>query len=169
MKLPIVYLVFISLIFIGCDAFDLADCATRSIESSKEKGLFVCELYPEDSVVKINDSIKIRVYSAWIEKQWNCRDFVPGIFIDRGYQILLITDTQTLNDYSDRFTIGITSESYFLSLRSNSLVCNIDSLPLSKELTWHVQRKYQLHEELPHDTIGIFKLKVGEIDSSALY
>lgn len=60
---------------------------SASINESKEKKVFVQELYPEQKEIRINDTLNLIIEEAWIEKYWTYERSGSEIIVNKDDSI----------------------------------------------------------------------------------
>lgn len=114
-----------------------------SIEDSKERSVFINEYKAVKNPYKINDSLSITVKSAWLEYQWRYsgQNSEKAEIIENNYQLIIITDKQSLKGYNDSWFIGskYTDKDAFFNGYDNNIIINLDTLPKKNMIEWNVQ------------------------------
>lgn len=137
-----------------------------SKDNSKMDGFYIASLIPTENPVIVNDTIKLQIGDAWIEKCWsyNCRDEYEFITGDHGmqYQICLDADPFVLKKtgYYYKWQIGIDVYKYFRFSSKHSLLSFIDSLPASDTLSYPIQMGTAFKPEQPKNIVSKIELVV---------
>lgn len=115
---------------------------SADIGESKKRGVFVYEYLPPQNPYKINDSLAVRVKSAWLEHKWT----YTGPFntqetsIDsEGYTLIVISDEKSLKGLDNNWLIGAKKDSTFYGGYGSSMTTNFDKLPTTDTIVWKVQ------------------------------
>lgn len=135
--------------------------ASNTIDESKERNVFVQEYTVTENPYIVNDSVHIRVKSAWLEHQWrytgNSGDKAKKE--EEGYQLLLLTDTSSLKNFGKRWLIGITARGSFRIAGKNAIICDFEGFPVKKDtLKWEVQEGDDVFSVNEKKIIGTFLL-----------
>jgi len=150
----------LSIIFssIGCNTWENHVGMSENIEESLRRNVFICEYIPLKNPVIINDSIKIAVKSAWLEKQWmHIKDYNSTKTID-GYQLIIMTEEKIKEGYDKIWTIGVDFEKNIRTCGLDCLITDFDSIPTSEVEEWDVQQGWKLNKG-KKKIIGKFSLK----------
>lgn len=133
---------------------------SETIKESKEKGVFVSEYEPGNKSISINDTLKLVVDVAWLERKWAYNSNPATIINTNGYQLIVHTKnkvnedyTFTCEDYTFTWTIGTSFKRNFRSCGNNCLMTEFDSLPNIIE-SWNIQEGRDLYEGATHKIIG---------------
>ena len=116
---------------------------SNDLNDSKKRKVFIKELRPLANPYIINDTLKINVLSAWIEKKWyygeNLYEAIP---LDE-YQLIIESD-ESVDKVANSWQIGNSFVESFRSCGDRSIMIDIKELPKSDTLTWDVTlgRKY---------------------------
>ena len=143
----------------GCDDSIGQDGISSDISDSKWRGVFIREYEAPQNPYIINDSLKIFVKSAWLEKSWKGSNNSIGAVVTNNYQLIVITNPKDIEDIIIKWTIGIDSDRYFYGSDNNSIVTEFKSLPNNEIEIWKVQQGNLLKKGTEHKIIGEFRLK----------
>lgn len=127
------------LVFNSCYTLQGHRGASENIRESKEKGVFVCEYKTIENPVIINDTLKIYVKEAWIEKQWQYAKKKGEIVSYDEYQIRINSKEEDLKGIDFDWTIGVESDLYLRASGKNSLIGDFKHMP-NNMLVYPVQK-----------------------------
>ncbi len=106
-----------------------------SISESKKYGVFISEYRPLKNPIKINDTLKITVHEAWLEKTWAySNDFDNPDFndsLDTEWQFCITTEEEDIKGLNSDWSIGIEFDRYksMISSGHNSLIGLVNTIP----------------------------------------
>lgn len=141
----------------GCNTWQGHNGMSEDIEESKRRGVFVSEYYSELNPYVINDSLRLNVKTAWLEKRWKYPSNPSETVIWEGYQLIIHVDKENLRNYAKTWLIGL---DFNLNLRScgySCLMMDCDTIPLDR-ITWKVQQGRRLDSLITKNIIGEFSL-----------
>lgn len=149
---------FLIFLFLGlaCNSLEGKPGMSESMRESKERGVFAYE-YQSNKEIIINDTLKIRIEVAWVEKRWAYDANLSKTIITKGYQLIVHTINKVDEDYSFTWTIGTEFKRSFRTCGYSCIMSDFDSLPKPIE-TWKIQQGRDLYEGAPHKIIGEFTL-----------
>jgi hypothetical protein len=124
------------------------------ILKSKKRAVFVCEYTIPISPCIVNDSIKLHLLSAWLEKQWKYVSDVNETQVLNGYQLIAIFKSEDLNYYNKEWTIGNSFKDSFRFCGPGCMVAEFDSVPQSDSITWSVQLGNAITKISKYEIIG---------------
>lgn len=130
------------------------------IKDAKTRGVFIRQYLPPQNPYKINDSLTINVKSAWLEHMWRyAGSNSEKADIEKfGYQLIVITDSQSLKNHNDKWLIGSTADSTFVGTFKDAITTRFEELPKTDTLEWQVESGNQLAKSIPKMIIGRFVL-----------
>ena len=122
-------LAFFILILSACDTLSGSFGASEDIKDAKLKGVFIQEYTVYPNPYKINNTLKIFVYEAWIENVWRYTKNKNKVKVEKdGYQICVNTTSESLKNIYIGWTIG-TFDKYLRQASYNSLCGDFDKIP----------------------------------------
>lgn len=145
-------------LYFGCNDSKGQDGISSDIRESKKRGVYICEYEPPKNPFIINDSMKIHVKSAWLEKTWKYPSNPNETVILKKYQLIVISDPKDLVGNTEAWTIGIDYDRNFYGCGSECMITEFKELPTKEIEVWKVQQGYYLNNEDEHKIIGEFKL-----------
>ncbi len=135
--------------------------ASSDIKDSKKRGVFVKEYFGQTNRFKINDSLSITIKSAWLEHMWrgDGPNNEKAKAQDHGYQLIVITDKESLKNYRETWMIGLNEDGYFRRASEDAIIVDFKIQPKASILEWQVQNGYSLSRNDKKTIIGKFALK----------
>jgi hypothetical protein len=153
------FIPFYILIFLcGCGHAVGHSGACGSIESSKSRGVFVQEYSVNPNPYKINDTLKITVKEAWIEKKWVYSRDPNEIIMKDGFQLCVKSSENDLEGIDFTWTIGISGDKYVRASGKSSLISDFNEIPIEDTIEFEVQQGSNLSEIGSKRIIGTLKL-----------
>ncbi len=149
------YLVFIFTI-LACQDLRGKPGMSENINESKKRGVFINE-YQSNKNLIINETFKMNVVRAWLEKKWAYNSNPNHTIVVDGYQLIVHTTERLDENYSFTWTIGTDFKRNFRSCGYRCIITDFDSLP-NKHETWKVQRGRSLYNSASNIVIGEFTL-----------
>jgi hypothetical protein len=132
---------------------------SEDIKEAKSRGVFEYELIPlNGDVCVVNDSIKIRIKEAWIEKMWGHGKYVNSTIPLENYQLCVNTYDQDIEGITFDWSIGIESDKYIRLSSDNSLIGDLRNLPNSETLSY-VVKEGDLFDSSKKLILGQFNLR----------
>lgn len=136
-----------------------------NIEDSKTRKVFINEYKVDDNPYRINDSLSINIKSAWLEYQWRYagENSENAEIIENNYQMIIITDKQSLKGYDFTWFIGSKyTDNAFYEGYDNSIIISLDSFPKRNIIEWKVQSINKLNR-ISESKIILGKLSVERL------
>ena len=155
-KLTRMYLLF-NLFFISCNDYQGQIGASNNIEESKKRHVYINEYRCNLNPYIINDSLRINVERAWVEKHWAYGHHASETIHRGGYQLIIKTVNTNLNNYNITWTIGLYGNHYIRGCGRDCLMSDFENLPDSIE-SWKVQRGNYLDSSSEKEIIGQFEI-----------
>lgn len=155
----LIYLLFVPIIFglTSCDSQGHVGIS-NDINESKNRNVFISEYEVNPNPYIINDTLKIKVSKAWVEKQWGYGRYNDEtIIIEDKFQLVIEVSPNTLQTYGLTWRIGINGDRYIRSCGSNCLMSSFDQLPKDIE-EWKVQDSWELDSLSKKTIIGNFRI-----------
>lgn len=139
-------IIIISLIMTGlyiglqsCQALKGQRGASKDIKESRKRQLFVCEYSVAENPVKINDSLKIAIKEAWLEKHWRYGKNIYKSTSYDGYQLMINSTEKDLAGVCFEWSIGVDFDMYLRSCSKDGLMGDFKELP-SDTLVYLIQK-----------------------------
>lgn len=145
------------LLLISCNLSEGRPGMSESIEESKKREVYICEFTTYKNPIIINDTLKVRLTVAWLEKRWAYDSNPNNSIIINGYQLIVLTKEELDENFTFTWSIGIDPKRYFRSCGYNCMMTDFDSLPKVVE-TWKIQEGRAKYEGATHKIIGEFSL-----------
>ncbi|MBL7994992.1 hypothetical protein JNM05_06425 [bacterium] len=145
------------LVPMSCNTLKDHPGVSENISESKRRGVYISEYYTDNNPYIINDSLRLHIKSAWIEKSWAYPENNYDTRILPGYQLIIDVEEQDLIGYGRTWMIGIDGNKYFRSCRNNCLMSDCE-LILQGKTTWYVQQGRRLDTLSSKTIIGEFSL-----------
>ena len=143
--------------FISCYPQQGLNRASQNIEESKKRGVFICEYTVSETPYKINDSIKITVKEAWLEKQWKySKEPNETSPLNDEYQLNVNVEQNNIEGIDFKWSIGYQQDLSLRQSSKSSLIGDFDKIP-TDTLTYPVQ-KGEAFVGNPINIIGKFVL-----------
>jgi hypothetical protein len=120
------------ILFTSCyNSFNSDSCVSATIKESKKREVFVCEYVVPQNPYIINDSLKIEVKEAWLEKKWSYGNLKSTTVLNNsgGYQLHLIAKKENFEDYDFGWTIGDQFRNSFRSSSDYSILLDANNIP----------------------------------------
>lgn len=143
--------------FYGCEDISGHLGASKTIDDSKERKVFINEYKPLTNFIIVNDSIKFGVGKVWLENCWRYAHDASKSDKIEGYQMILISNENDLSGFTIKWTIGIDSKKYWRFCSSNNIMTDFDELPRDT-IIWQIQKGNHLDSVSLKEIIGEFKL-----------
>lgn len=143
--------------FMSCNSLQGKPGISESIKESQTRGVFLNEYQSTKNIIKINDTLKISIDIAWLEKKWAYSTSPNNTAIITGYQLIVHTTEKLDENYSFSWTIGTSFERNFRNCGYKCLVTEFDSLPNERE-NWKIQQGRDLYNGAIHTIIGDLEL-----------
>jgi hypothetical protein len=138
-----------------------------NIKDSKKRKVFINEYKVDNNPYKINDNLSINIKSVWLEHQWlyTGENNERAEIIENNYQLIIITDKQSLKGYNYTWFIGskYTNKNAFFEGYNNSIIISLDTLPNRNIIEWKVQSLNK------HNRISDSKIILGKLSIEKLY
>lgn len=147
------FLSIIILLLLSCSSLVGKPGISETIEESKRKGVFICKYESDNDSIFANDSLKILIDVAWLERKWAYSGSINEIIMISGYQLIIRTVNEIDDDYAFTWTIGLSFDRNFRTCNSNCLVTDFDVLPKEVE-KWEIQQGRDLYTGSSHRIIG---------------
>ncbi|TKG87653.1 hypothetical protein EYV94_28090 [Puteibacter caeruleilacunae] len=109
-----------------------------TVKESKNRNVFVRELQAKSNLFQINDTLKINIKSAWIEKRWAYGDKNSETIPLDEYQLIINTDESSICYFPKFWQIGKSFKESFRRSGKESMMIDISSLPNGGKLEWNV-------------------------------
>lgn len=129
-------IIIISLILTGlyiglqsCQALKGHIGASKDIKESKKRDIFVCEYSVTENPFKINDSLKITIKEAWLEKHWRYSENIYKSTSYDGYQLMINSTEKDLVGVCFDWSIGVDFDMYLRSCSKDGLMGDFKELP----------------------------------------
>jgi hypothetical protein len=119
------------ILFTSCyNSFHSDSGVSSTIKESKKREVFVCEYVVPQNPFIINDSLKIEVKEAWLEKKWSYGNLKSNTILNNsgGYQLHLIAKKENFEDYDFGWTIGNEFMDCFRSSSDYSILLNANNI-----------------------------------------
>ena len=129
---------------------------SESFDDSKARGVFISEYKSLTNPIKINDTLRIHVGKAWLEKKWRYDDDLKSNIIE-GCQMILETDKEDLKGFAITWTIGTSFNKSWRLCSDNSIMTDFKEEP-TDTIIWEVQRGSFLDSVSKKEIIGKFML-----------
>lgn len=129
---------------------------SNTVMESKKRDVFVRELYTKSNLYQINDTLKINIKSAWLEKRWAYGVKNSETIELDAYQLIINTDESSICYFPKFWQIGNSFKESFRRCGKESIMIDISSLPNGNTLDWQVtsgKRRYDSSK-----IIGSFEL-----------
>lgn len=158
-NLFIYFFYLISLILLlNCNTLEGHRGISRNIAESKEREVFVTTYSMPTNPYRVNDSLTLYIKNAWLEKRWHYTKKQGESKSDSGYRLIIESDSLSLKNYFQTWTIGIDYMRYFeINPNQNILHIEFDSLPSNREV-FQVQKGSNLKKEGNKIIIGTLVL-----------
>ena len=143
---------------IACNPSEGRPGMSESIEESKKREVYVCDYKSPKNPLIINDTLKIEVTEAWVEKKWAYDSNPNDAIILNGYQLIVHTADKLDEDFTFSWRIGVDFNRYFRSCGYSCMMTDFDSLPKIVE-NWEIQQGRDLYKGASHRIIGQFALQ----------
>ena len=143
----------------SCNTLKGQNGISSNIKESKKREVFICEYEPKQNPYIINDSLKIHVKSAWLEKKWKYPKSLNETVIIKYYQLIVNTDSRDTDGMRNTWTIGIDEERYFYVCGRECIVSEFKEFPNESFEVWKVEQGFYLDDLGEHEIIGEFSLK----------
>jgi len=114
---------------ISCNTLDGHDGASESIEDSKKRKVFITEYKSIGNPIIINDSLKLFISMAWLEKKWKYSSPSSKSIPFDGYQLVIITNPDDIVNIDTEWSIGDDPTFYLRSASKSSLIGEFESFP----------------------------------------
>ncbi len=147
MKTTLILLVlFVGIMIFSCeDPRDYNQCSTK-ISDSKENGMFVKDFKVDGEIWKINDTLQVRIKSAWMEKHWRLDKNYKPYAID-GFQMYIETYEEDVKGEELFWSIGTDAYHYFRKASKSCLMSDFQEMPTDSVLIWQVQKGTGLNDD----------------------
>lgn len=159
-----IYFTIVAILFvtIRCNTLKGHNGISNNINESKERRVFVHEYHVLTNPYPINDTLKINVKKAWLEKKWKYDDNYNSEVVISGYQLIVEVNEEDIVGIDFDWTIGVSGDKYFRKCSKNSIVSDFISLPKSKEIVYKVQSGRNLTGKVNSNRIiGQFIIEEG--------
>ena len=113
--------------------------ASKDIKESKKRQIFVCEYSVTENPFKINDSLKITVKEAWLEKHWRYSKNIYTTTSYDGYQLMINATEKDLVGVCFEWSIGVDFDMHLRSCSKDGLMGDFKELP-SDTLVYLIQK-----------------------------
>jgi hypothetical protein len=133
---------------------------SSDITDSKQRGVFVTEYTTLTNPYRINDTLSINFKSAWLEHVWRAdgSNGEKAKIMERGYQLIVITNESSLKGYDDTWKIGLNGDAYFRLAARDAIMTDFETLPKASTFEWDVQNGHSLSRNEKKTIIGKFVL-----------
>ncbi len=141
---------------------------SESIEESKDRGVFIRELFLKKKSIFITDSIKIVVRNAWVEHMWQFQNWIDKSTKHKSMkQILIAVDPQYMSKYNIRWGIYHNKDiaygygnyiGYYKGILMLKYINNKNPLSNLEFPIYSLDYTKRFPDEYPLDKIGSLKL-----------
>jgi hypothetical protein len=123
------FLLFFLVLFCKCDPPVGVLGVSNNVMDSKKRGVFVNEYTTVPNPNRINDSISLTVFEAWVEKKWYHSNKENEAIVNSGYQLCVNTSERDIVGINVGWSIGIDDVKYMHPSGPNSLMGALNDLP----------------------------------------
>ena len=150
--------IMITIMLVSCDTLSGHRGLSENISESKERGVFVAEYKPPSNPVIINDTTKITITDAWLERQWAYdKKGKAIIFNDELFQLCVNTREADIQYLGETWSIGVDFNQSIRKSGEASLIGDFSKLPLDT-IIYKVQDGTELSKNYKKVIIGNFVL-----------
>ena len=142
----------------SCNTLKGHNGVSADIEESKKRGVFISEYQALQNPYIINDSLKINVKSAWLEKRWKYPENLNETILVEGYQLIIITKKKDISGFGQTWRIGLDGDRYFRVCGEECIITDFKEAPKEEKEIWQVQKGAELYDGAEHLIIGKFVL-----------
>lgn len=154
------------LLILVCMLFCVSSCdkgaghrgVAANILESKGRGVFVAEYTVVPNPYIINDSLRITVTEAWLERQWAYSKIPDKVIEMDGFQLCINTKESDLKDISFNWVIGLSGDKYLRESSETSLISDLEKMPIGDTISYYVQKGRNLSGKGDIEIIGKFIL-----------
>mgnify|MGYP003449199467 FL=1 len=141
--------------FSGCETPAGHSGVSRDITDSKRRGVFISEYFVNPNPYKINDTLKITIKEAWLEKQWTYgkHEDQTLLFQPENYQLCINTTEEDIKTMNSNWTIGLNGDKYMRMSSLNSLLGDFQTIP-GDTIEYKVQQGMELSDNYKKNIIG---------------
>jgi hypothetical protein len=131
--------------FMYCNSIKGQWGVSKNIRESKNRKVFVKEYTTTPNPYRINDSIKLKVNEAWLEKNWTHGQNINETNVKENYQLCINTDDEDIIGINFDWTIGLDANLYMVPCGKSSLTGGFKRMP-NDTIIYEVQRGGHLCE-----------------------
>ncbi len=159
MKIFSLFIILFFPIFISCESPAGHHGVSYNIRESKERGVFISEYKVSQNPYFINDTLKILVKEAWLEKHWAYGENKDQtvLYPTENYQLCINTIEDNIKYVDLDWTVGITVDLCMRGSGYNSLIGDFKKMP-ADTIEYKVQQGDDLSDNGEKIIIGKFVL-----------
>jgi hypothetical protein len=152
-------LIILSQIWGGCETPQGHRGASANISESKKRGVFIKEYTTYPNPYKINDTLKLNVKEAWLEKKWaSGRTYdKTKLYGIESYQLSINTTEEEIKGCAITWTIGIDFDKNLRPSSTNSLIGDFKTIT-PDTINFKVQKGDNLSDSEQKVILGDFVL-----------
>ena len=122
---------------------------SNNINESKKRNVFIEELFAPSNPYIINDTLKINIRTAWLEKKWAYDTNPNETILSENYQLIIESD-KSVKGIKRTWQIGNSLVESFRSCGNKSIMTDIKDLPTSDSLIWNITlgRRYDSSKKI---------------------
>jgi len=145
----------------GCGKFSALNGklgSSQSIVESKKRKVFLYEYKLSSNIFEFNDTIKVHIENAWLEKNWRFDYPYDNTLIGDGYQIILVLKKGNWKrNYKKNWYLGTDYSFNFTPIGDGKLISNVFKVEPLNYLKIKIQKEDKLSNNQNKEILGELK------------